>query len=102
MPLTRTALASIVCLLLLGSTAGCKDSPDKVCKRLTDMMAVKLGKTSQITKEDKQSFEDRCTKEMEADKAQNPKKYECSAKCVNDAKELDEVEVCLKKCPKDE
>jgi len=39
---------------------------------------------------------------MESDKEQNPKRYECTAKCINDSKELDDVEVCMKKCPKDE
>jgi hypothetical protein len=93
---------TLALLVLLGSAAGCKNSPDKVCKRLTDMMAEKVGKQGLITKEDKASFEDRCTKDMESDKEQNPKRYECTAKCINDSKELDDVEVCMKKCPKDE
>ncbi|MEO7092907.1 MAG: hypothetical protein ABI175_06635 [Polyangiales bacterium] len=98
----RIALASFACLVLLGSAAGCKNSPDKVCKRYTDMMAVKVGKKGLITKEDKERFEETCTKEMEDDKEKNPKRYECTAKCINDSKELDDVEVCMKKCPKDE
>lgn len=98
----RIALASITCLVLLGSAAGCKNSPDKVCKRLTDMMAAKLGKSGLVTKDDKDTFEDRCTKDMESDKEKLPKRYECTAKCINDSKDLDDVEVCTKKCPKDE
>lgn len=108
MPLTRRrsvvrlALAAIASLLLLGSAAGCKNSPDKVCSRLTEMMAAKLGKQGLVTKDDKASFEERCTKDMEQDKQTSPKRYDCTAKCINDAKDLDDVEVCTKKCPKDE
>jgi hypothetical protein len=98
----RIALASLACLVLLGSAAGCKNAPDKVCKRYTEMMAAKLAKQGLVTKDDKERFEANCTKEMESDKERNPKRYECTAKCINDSKDLDDVEVCTKKCPKDE
>jgi len=95
----KRALLVVVVLLFVPA---CKGNPDRVCKRLVTLTAQKLGKTGLVTKDDKDTMEANCISDMEAMKKDQPKRYECQAACVNDAKDLDDIDPCVKKCPKDE
>lgn len=105
-PRTRIAASARIALFLVvvivPSAVACKNSPDNVCKRLVALTAKKLEKTGLVTKDDKDTMEADCVKNMESKKKDAPKQYACEAACVNDVKDVDDLDPCVKKCPKDE
>lgn len=90
-------LAGVVAVVVC---AACTSSPNKVCAKLTELSAKKLAKSGLVTKEDRQNMEQSCVQELEHDKQESPERYDCVAKCVNASKDVDDLDPCLKKCPK--
>jgi hypothetical protein len=98
-PLASIALA--ITLVLAVPSTGCKSSPDRVCGRLAELMAQKLKKEGiSYFPDDRKRLEENCIRDREQEKTDSPELYECTAKCINDAKEIDAVDPCMRKCPK--
>ncbi len=86
----------LVATLALVSLAGCSaPSPEKVCKHVMELAEKDGDKPS-----DKKL--DRCTEKLTKLKDKEPEQYKCMAPCANDAKALDDLKECEKKCKKDE
>jgi hypothetical protein len=101
----RLRLAALVLACLAPLAAGaCKNSPDNVCKRFVALEVQKLAKHNKdaITSDMKKTEEANCVAQMEAMKKDAPNQYACQAACVNDVQDIDDLDPCFKKCPKNE
>lgn len=99
----RLAVLFVVLATPFVATA-CKSSPDNVCKRFVQLEVTKLAKHNKdaVTSDMKKTEEENCVAQMEAMKKDAPNQYACQAACVNDVQDIDDLDPCLKKCPKNE
>lgn len=67
---------------------GCTPSPQQVCDKLAEFR-----KTNADAKDT-----ERCVSKMKAHKSENPKIYECEAKCVVKSKDIEDAVLCRQVC----
>jgi len=71
--------------------AGCGNSPEGVCKKVA-ALEEKSGKSS------KKESPEECVKKVGEIKEKDPAKFECLAKCADEA-DMDKATSCIIKCP---
>jgi hypothetical protein len=99
----RFAALFIVCLVSFVAPA-CKSTPSNVCKRFVALQVQKFSKHNKdaVTSDMIKTEEENCVAQMEQMKVDAPNQYACQAACVNDVKDVDDLDPCIKKCPKNE
>jgi len=96
-------IAVLFVAVAVGAPA-CKSSPSNVCKKFVALEVAKLTKRdpNAVTSDMRDTEEKNCLQEMEQKKKDAPNQYACEADCVNSVKDVDDLDPCLKKCPKNE
>ncbi|MBL8716115.1 MAG: hypothetical protein JNL79_08975 [Myxococcales bacterium] len=88
----RIVVATLALVLVTGCSA---PSPEKVCKHVMELAEKDGDKPSEKKL-------DRCTEKLTKLKDKEPEQYKCMAPCAADAKSLDGLRDCEKKCKKDD
>jgi hypothetical protein len=95
--------------VVVGSmSVGCTPSPEKVCGKTMELLEKEFGDKKKKSddddkdkeKEQKEKFLKECVKKADKEKTDDPDAYKCGAKCVMDAKDLEDAAKCEKSCPK--
>lgn len=81
-----------IALVLSAFAAGCGNSPEGVCKKLGALQE-KAGKDA-----GKKETPEECAKKASEIKEKDPAKFECLAKCADEA-DMDKAMSCIIKCP---
>jgi hypothetical protein len=92
-------------VLAIGFFLGCTPSPEKVCGKMFDLLEAEGKKSKSKDKDDDASdmmkkMKEKCVKDAEKEKEEDPESYKCGAKCIMDSKDLEDAMKCEKSCPK--
>jgi hypothetical protein len=89
---SRVSRFAGVALVLGAFVAGCGNSPEGVCKKVAALQE-KSGKEG-----GKKENPEECVKKVGEIKEKDPAKFECLAKCADEA-DMDKATSCIIKCP---
>lgn len=99
--MNRSLLAAA--LLMLGTFAiGCGNSPEALCKKSFELAKKEIKSDKEPTDAEMKEALDKCVKQVEEEKAKDPKKFECQADCLNKNDTMKDVSECTKSCKGEE
>ncbi len=81
-----------IALVLGAFVAGCGNTPEGVCKKVA-ALEEKAGKDA-----GKKENPEECAKKVGEIKEKDPAKFDCFAKCADEA-DMDKAKSCIVKCP---